>query len=153
MFPFPPFYLQSTGCCPLYSCHFSVRIKPPEYGVIYTEFPVILERGNLVFLYPNHRGRSWAAVCPPPRHNSSIVPRCPHGPNTRRIPYSRGALDLLTGITLYLLDHNGKTKTLFIFALTLENNYLQTPFIIQCIYILHIKIYLKINDLHHNCEK
>ncbi|KAI9520535.1 hypothetical protein NQZ68_017236 [Dissostichus eleginoides] len=30
---------ESTSCCPLYSCNFSVRIKPPEYGVIYTESP------------------------------------------------------------------------------------------------------------------
>ena len=79
--------------------HAAVRSSPNRLSVQTTR-PVYTYKNKrlcsqlwikLRFLYPTTVGISRVAICPPPpRHNSSIVPRVPPGPKPRRFHSSLG---------------------------------------------------------------
>lgn len=81
----PSSYLQLMLCSPLYFRLLSVRINPPAFTKK-NRGSAAECRDKFSILYPTTVGTSRAAIPPPPRHNSSIVPRVPPGPKPRRIP-------------------------------------------------------------------
>lgn len=80
----PSSYLQLMLCCPLYFSLLSVRINPLAF-TNKNRRSTSECRGKCIILYPTTVGTSRAAISPPTRHNSSIVPRVPPGPKPRRI--------------------------------------------------------------------
>lgn len=80
----PP-YLGSTRRRPLSSSRLSLRTEPPTFTDSADRDPGSGNRLNSVFCQPTTVGASRAEIPPPPRHNSSIVPRVPPGPKPRRL--------------------------------------------------------------------